>query len=285
MNTPFRKPTRRRFLAWASAAAAVIAGHGCTPAQQPAPESAAPEPAAPGPRILSLELLTAAPLAEMRAFYERSLGLPVVEERPDRLVIDAGATRITFTPAGPDGGQPFYHFAFNIPENKVLAARTWQLERSPLLPVPASLRDPRFPEDVVDYRHWNAHSLFFFDPAGNVVEYIARHYLGNAAPGPFTSRDILYASEIAFVVDDVHATAETLRGVAGVEQYRGGSEQFLALGDERGLLLVMRRGRDLGLASSRRREADVFRTTARVRGTRGMTFRLDGFPYEVAVEG
>jgi hypothetical protein len=85
-----------------------------------------------------------------------------------------------------------------------------------------------------------------------------RHDLGNAAPGPFTSLDILYASEIAFVVDDVPATAETLRGVAGVEQYRGGSDQFLALGDERGLLLVMRRGRNLGLASPRRRAADVF---------------------------
>jgi hypothetical protein len=44
-----------------------------------------------------------------------------------------------------------------------------------------------------------------------------RHDLGNAVPGPFTSRDILYASEIAFVADDVPATAETLRGVAGVE--------------------------------------------------------------------
>ena len=54
---------------------------------------------------------------------------------------------------------------------------------------------------------------------------------------------------------------------------------------ERGLLLVMRRGRNLGLASPRRREADVFRTTARVRGARPTTFRLDGFPYAVAVEG
>jgi hypothetical protein len=286
MDTSFPKPTRRRFLAWASAATAVIAAHGCTTSEDPAPAPPPPtERDETGPRIVSLELLTAAPLAEMKTFYQRSLGLSILEERPDRFTVAAGATRITFASAGPDGGSPFYHFAFNIPENKVLAARAWHLERTPLLPIPARLRDPRFPDDVVNYSHWNAHSLFFFDPAGNVVEYIARHDLHNAAPGPFTSRDILYASEIGLIVDDVPAVAETLRGVVGVEQYRGGSDQFTALGDERGLLLVMRRGRVLSFDAPQRKAADVFRTTARVRGARATRFHVPNFPYEVVVEG
>ena len=77
---------------------------------------------------------------------------------------------------------------------------------------------------MVDFSHWNAHSVFFYDPAGNVVEYIARHDLKNAAPGGFGSADILYASEIAWIVDDVAATASTLKKVVGIDQYRGASE-------------------------------------------------------------
>jgi hypothetical protein len=285
MDTHFPGLSRRRFLVWASAAAAVSAAHGCTASQNPASTPSLPEPAETGPRIRGLELLTAAPLAEMKSFYQQSLGLPVLEDRPDRLTVAAGATPIAFVPARPDGGRPFYHFAFNIPENKVRAARAWQLERSPLLPIPARLRDPEYPDDVVNYSHWNAHSLFFFDPAGNVVEYIARHDLGNAADGPFTSSDILYASEIGLIVDDVPATAATLCGVVGVEQYRDGSDQFTALGDERGLLLVMQRGRLLSFDAPERKAADVFRTTARVRGARSTRFHVAEFPYEVVMEG
>src|SRR5262245_7878322 len=127
------------------------------------------------PRILSLELLTAAPLADMKRFYHQTLGLRVLEEKADRLTIAGGETRITFIQAGPNDGKPFYHFAFNIPENKIVAARDWQKQRGPLLPIPAHQRATALGDDIVDYSHWNAHSVFFFDPAENVVEYIARH--------------------------------------------------------------------------------------------------------------
>ena len=168
----------------------------------------------------------------------------MVEEKSERLTIDAGLTRITFLKSAETDAKPFYHFAFNIPENKILAAHQWQKERCPLLPIPERLRNGKYPDDVVNYSHWNAHSVFFFDPAGNVVEYIARHDLKNAGSGDFGSDDILYASEIAFVVEDVTATAAILKDVAGVVQYRGASDEFAAIGDEHGLLLVMKRPDD-----------------------------------------
>jgi catechol 2,3-dioxygenase-like lactoylglutathione lyase family enzyme len=234
---------------------------------------------------LSLELLTSAPLEKMRAFYQQTLGLRLLEAQPDRLTIGAGQTRLTFVQAGPDAGNPFYHFAFNIPENKIPAAHAWQQERTPLIPIPAGQRDARYPDDVVNYSHWNAHSIFFYDPGGNVVEYIARHDMDNGAPGPFGSEDILYASEIGLIVDDVAAVASTLKEVAGVEPYRGGSDQFTALGDERGLLLVMRRGRILNFhPTSDEKAAQVFRTVAHVKGGRRTKVLLPGFPYELSVE-
>jgi catechol 2,3-dioxygenase-like lactoylglutathione lyase family enzyme len=236
------------------------------------------------PRILSLELLTAAPLAAMKDFYHGKLGLRVTDERDDRLTIAGGATPITFVRPTTEPASPFYHFAFNIPQNKIRAARDWQRQRGELLPIPPALRDPAYPDDVVNYSHWNAHSVFFFDPAGNVVEYIARHDLTNDAPGNFTSEDILYASEIAFVTDDVAATSAKLKEVAGAEQYRGASDQFAALGDERGLLLVMKRGRVISFDAPQKKAVDVFRTSARVRGARRATHHFAEFPYELVVE-
>src|SRR5690606_32649521 len=115
---------------------------------------------------------------------------------------------------------------------------------------------------------WNAHSVFFFDPAGNVVEYIARHDLANAAPGDFGVDDILYASEIAFVVDDVPGAAETLAEAAGAGLYRGSSDQFAAVGDELGLLLVMKRGRVISFDSPERKAVDVFPSRAAIRAAR-----------------
>jgi catechol 2,3-dioxygenase-like lactoylglutathione lyase family enzyme len=275
---------RRRFLNWAVAGTLFVA-HGCGDAEEPN----APAPADNGghddPRIRRLELASSAPVAEMKEFYHQVLGLRVSDEKADRLTVAAGGTPITFVTSTADDGKPFYHFAFNIPENKIVAAHGWQKKRTPLLPIPKTLRDPKYPDDVVDYSHWNAHSIFFFDPAGNVVEYIARHDLKNAAPGEFGSADILYASEIAFVVDDVAATAAKLKEVAGVASYKGASDQFAAVGDERGLLLVMKRGRVISFDSPEKKAVSVFPTTVAVRGGRRARWVLPEFPYEVSVEG
>jgi catechol-2,3-dioxygenase len=282
MGPPDPGIDRREFLGGAAASAALGAAVcGAAPASASSPDGRQ----ATAPRILSLKLLTAAPPAEMKAFYHGSLGLRVLEERADRLTIAAGETPLTFVRAGPEDGRPFYHFAFNVPENKIRGARDWQRERTPLLPIPARLRDPAYPDDVVDYRHWNAHSVFFLDPGGNVVEYIARHDLKNAAPGPFGNGDILYASEIGLIADDVPAAAAKLKEAAGLDQYRGASDQFTALGDEHGLLLVMKRGRVLSFDAEEMKAADVFRTAAAVRGARRSKYVLPGFPYEVSVEG
>jgi catechol-2,3-dioxygenase len=220
----------------------------------------------------------------MKEFYRDLLGLRVLAECADRLTVGAGETSLTFESADAGAGQPFYHFAFNIPENKVRAARDWQRERTPLLPIPARLRDRAYPDDVVDYRHWDAHSVFFFDPAANVVEYIARHTLKNDAPGAFSSKDILYASEIALVVDDVPAAATRLKEFAGLEQYRDGSPQFMAVGDERGLLLAMKRGRVISFDSPQKKAVSVFRTAATVRGGKALKLAFPGFPYEVTTQ-
>jgi hypothetical protein len=233
-----------------------------------------------GHRLAHCELITSSPLGMMEAFYRDRLELQS-HRAPGRLTIVAGDTRITFI-EDPRAAKPFYHFAFNIPENKIVAAREWQLARSPLLPIPDRNRARDLPPDIVDYSHWNAHSVFFLDPGGNVVEYIARHDLKNAASGAFTSRDILAVTEIALVVDDVAATTARLRPALAIEHYRGSSADFAALGDEEGLVLVMRRGRILNFnPSSQEKAARIYPTTVRLRGSATDSLSIDGFPYAI----
>ena len=237
-----------------------------------------------GHRIAGCELATSASLDAMEAFYRDRLEL-TTGRTSGRLTVTAGDTRIVFI-EDRQAASPFYHFAFNIPENKIVAAREWQLARSPLLPIPERNRAAGLPPDIVDYSHWNAHSIFFLDPGGNVVEYIARHDLKNAAAGAFSSRDILGTSEIALIVDDVAGTVTRLRSALALEPYRGSSADFAALGDETGLVLIMRRGRILNFnAASQEKAARVYATAVQLRGSGASILRLGGFPYEIRTTG
>jgi catechol-2,3-dioxygenase len=150
-------------------------------------------------------------MAAMKAFYGKTLDLGIKDERADRFTVEAGETRITFTHEAQtvDGRAPFYHLAFNIPENKIVPALEWQKVRTPLLPIPERNRAAGLPPEVVDDSHWNAHSIFFLDPAGKVLEYIARHDLKNGAR--------------------VYPTAGSVRGAKAARHQRAGSPHHIAI--------------------------------------------------------
>ncbi len=275
---------RRHFLRSSAATAAFFAMHDLPLPGAHAAGQAGNDPGQ--PRILSLELLTGAPLSAMKAFYGKTLDLRLLNERADRFTVEAGKTQITFVSSADSasGRAPFYHFAFNIPENKILKALEWQKARTPMLPIPERNRAEGFPPEVVDYRHWNAHSVFFLDPAGNVVEYIARHDLKNGDTHPFTWGDILYVSEIALIVDDVAAAADAIKDFATVAPYRGGDGDFTAMGDEFGLLLVMKRGRIIDFTGNPDNGARVYPTSVNLRGSKPATHQLASHPHRLTIE-
>ena len=231
------------------------------------------------PRILSVRMRTAADLAAMRDYYRDGLGLEITRETATEVEIRAGGSRITFVKSEAAGDGPFYHFAFNIPENKVKAAHDWQADRGPIIPTPIHMIDRNFPKGVRHFRNWNAHSVFFWDPAGNIVEYIGRHTLDNAAAGPFTPDDILYASEIALIADDATAMAATIREQFGLPQYLQGSDAFRAIGDEHGLLLVFKRGRASGAAIKNPKRYDVFPVDVKIRSEKSL--EVADYPYAI----
>ncbi|MEM8995594.1 MAG: ring-cleaving dioxygenase [Acidobacteriota bacterium] len=232
-------------------------------------------------RFRELRLATAHPIDEMEQFYAGVLGLKILDRGRRHVTVAAGETHLTYRKGPDDAGSPFYHVAFNIPENKILSARDWQLERTPLDPNPNAARHPDHP-DIVHFERWDAHAVFFRDPAGNILEHIARHTLDNAAPGPFSSRDIACCSEIALVLDaeDLRPAADRLGERIGAARYRNSSARFVALGDENGLVLVMKKGFSL------RGDADIYPTDVDMAvGGEPFDHTLPGLPYRLRAVG
>lgn len=219
-------------------------------------------------RILDLALLTPDVAAQAR-FYAAGLGLPV-EATGDRLTVKVGYSRLTFVPAAPDWSG-LYHFAFNVPPDQFAAAKAWAARRVTLL------RDAHGAGEFV-FRSWDARALYFHDPAGNVVELIARQALP-AASGAFGPTSLLGVSEIGLATEAVGLTVDSLRSALGLDVFRGSqSPDFVALGDGEGLLIVVQAGRewypDTGQAAA------LAATAARLALNDGRQIELAGPPYE-----
>jgi catechol-2,3-dioxygenase len=228
-----------------------------------------------------LELLTNLDPGELTKFYHQSLGLAVRSESNNHIEFSAGTTSIRFVITEQPSNPPFYHFAFNIPENKILSARNWQLKRSALIPSPLHMTDPGFPADIRHFKNWNAHSVFFWDPAGNLLEFIARHDLNNAMAGEFSSKEILLVSEIALIVNDVDLTANQLKSKFALSEYRQGSENFRAIGDENGLLLIMKKGRIWMDNTDAAKSPEVFKTQVSIKGNKNFQWDIPDYPYRI----
>ncbi len=212
-------------------------------------------------------------LAAQRAFYTGVLGLPLRHDAPNTFTVAAGDTLLTFD--GVAGSTATYHVAFTIPENKLAAAKVWLRDRATLHTLDGA--------DEFPSQSWNATMLYFRDPAGTILEFIARHALPNAAPGTFTPHDLLCVSEIGLPVDDVPAAIATLTAALGILPYRGGeADTFAPLGDEDGLFIVVRRGRHWFPTDTPSVAAPIALT---VRGVAhaSRSFSLPGLPYTITI--
>ena len=247
--------------------------HGQTPpaSLQPRPQSMeaitprSPNGPAPGESRFARLRLRSSRIDELAAFYRQNLELSVEHTaggvNGGGIEIACGQSIIEFSPAA-EGAHPYYHFAFNIPHNTLDTAVIWMQNRCPLV--------RRADDSVIfHFESWNAHAIYFIDPAGNIVEFIARHTLSSvpgyvATPTWFDASHMLCVSEIGVVTPDVAAAAAQLRLGLGLETYHGRSPEFHAVGDELGLFIVVKTGRRW---FSSDRAAEVFPAEAVVRNS------------------
>ncbi|RAP76151.1 VOC family protein [Paenibacillus montanisoli] len=226
-------------------------------------------------RIQRLRLLTKE-LEKLQAFYTRILELPLLESSKDAFTVSVGASCLTFELTEHADEVPFYHFAFDIPENKMDEAIIWLRSKAVALNLLPN-------HSYKAYFHtWDATSIYFDDPAGNIVEFIARHSLNNEIDISFTSSTFVNISEIGLVVNDVTRTKTLMKNNLGLDGYKDSDPSFAAVGDEDGLLIVSAPKR-VWLGSEKK--AAVFRTEVTIEGTdKGTgTIDLDPYPYKIIV--
>ncbi len=214
-------------------------------------------------------------VAAQRAFYATALGLPVSDDTAGAVTMHAGPSRLVFEEGahddGNEGGDALYHIAFTIPRNKLAAAKGWLAARTPLM-----TKDGR---DEFGSESWDAQQVYFRDPAGNIMELIARQTLPNDAPGAFSPADLLCVSEIGLPVDDVPTQATALTAALGIAHYKEHSDAFAPLGDHHGLFIVVAVGRPWQPTDDAR--AAPAPTRVVLGGTRAQTYHMPGLPYEI----
>lgn len=160
-------------------------------------------------------------------FYQQILGLPLLASGTGYAVFQVGATQLMWEAA--ESGDPFYHFAFDIPCNLLTAAADWMATRVELL--------TRDGNREFTFEDWNASSIYFHDPSGNIVEFIARRNLANDSSQPFSPEQLLRVSEIGWPVSEAHPAPQS-----ELEAWRDYGA-FKAFGTETALLLVVPEGR------------------------------------------
>lgn len=153
------------------------------------------------------------------AFYRERLGMPGTGG-----IVEVGRTQLEFIQ-----GQPHrYHLAFNWPRNQWEAGVQWLSSRVPL--VASAEGQTRF-----EFENWQARSVYFWDPAGNLMEAIVRDRLLEERP----QVEWLCVSEVGLVVEDVPQYTQSLE----LPVFGPCRQDFCALGDDEGLLIVTRSGR------------------------------------------
>ncbi|MFC3746728.1 VOC family protein [Paenibacillus sp. GCM10012306] len=172
-------------------------------------------------------------LEETRNYYRDKLELEVSAEAPGQFTVLIGTTKVTFH-AVDTPEKPYYHLAFNIPAQQFTEAKAWAKSRLVLNKVEG--------EDEVFFENWNAHAFYFEDPSGNLLEFIARHNLKHSAEVPFSSSALLGVSEVGLVTDEVLPLVRQLNDW-GIPSWGEVGEGFTPVGDETGLGIVVKRGR------------------------------------------
>ena len=180
-------------------------------------------------------ILQTSKLDELASFYSSLIELPVVLNDYRAITIQTGSTKLVFNQAS--AGDPFYHFAINIPANKIDEAKTWLADRAELI----WIND--YKSDIADFVNWHAKSVYFYDPAGNIVELIARFDLDNKTDAPFSSTQFLCVSEAGLVVEE-NELEKTAIGLLQKYQLSYFDKQpplvqFKVIGDDEGLFIIV----------------------------------------------
>lgn len=181
--------------------------------------------------------MQAGDILSLKDFYQQTLGLHIHYEDERSFELVTGPTTVRFEKT--EGAQnPYYHFAWNIPENQYHQAAEWLKAKQITL-----LKEPGTDNEILEFKDWNAHALYFYDAADNIVELIARHNLNNTSDETFGPQSFLELSEVGVVSKAYERTFDYITKELSIPFWKGNQQDFNALGDERGLFITVPEGR------------------------------------------
>lgn len=163
----------------------------------------------------------------LRRFYKNVLELAISESNDDKFTVKIGDSKVTFK----HSEQPsFYHFAINIPGNQFSIMKSWMKDRLTLS------REGGI--DQFYSQSFDADSMYFEDPAGNIIKLIGRR--NRDLFGNLTSDAFLNVSEVNIITPFVEEVGDKLQDFGiplhyGVEvdpesiNYLGQGDTYIAL--------------------------------------------------------
>lgn len=174
-----------------------------------------------------------------RAFYTGSLELKLVESGEGSFAVQCGQTVLAFTQVE-DTEPRQYHFAMDIPTNKLEEALKWAQARFAIAKKPDGTT-------IYSFESWNARAFYFLDTDRNILEFITRGNSPSNSSESFSSDQILYISELGVVTENVVATANALKGNLNLPCFPDPTQdpnpEFQAMGSDAGLFIIAKAGR------------------------------------------
>ena len=201
-----------------------------------------------------------------KQFYLIHLAFPHTSEDENSFTIQAGQTTVTFRKAA-EGETPFYHFAFNVPSNQFNEAKAWASSK-----VTLSTEEEGY--DEVYFENIDAKSIYFEDPAGNIVEFICRLSDATASAEPFSAASLQKMSEMSLAVQNKVEAFKLLNDVGifnrNDEEITPTGLTFMGEREDATYVLLVNEGRTWYFSSKKAISYPLFITL-----TNGVTISID----------
>ncbi|AOW21895.1 VOC family protein [Urechidicola croceus] len=161
-------------------------------------------------------------------FYTKTIGLKSSHKNDTSFAVHVGSSILEFRKS--NESKP-YHFAFNIPSNKVEEAYQWLNSKVTILPFEE--------KDIIDFPNWNAKAFYFYDKDNNIVEFISRKNLNQKSNTIFSSNSIINISEMGIGTSNIKQIYNAINELNPIEIFDGNFERFCAIGNEEGLFILV----------------------------------------------
>lgn len=175
-----------------------------------------------------LEVVTDA-CSSLETFYSETLDLPVDSHSQPSFTTTVGRTQWRFSAVDSSDNQ--YHIALLV-DADVERVVEWLTDRTSILTVEG--------DRIVEFPSIKAHSVYFVDPAGSILEFVCPF----GATGHYDPTAISGICEVGLPAHDPLAVVEELTDVFGTPVWRDMDETFTRVGDINGRFLVSAVGRE-----------------------------------------